>query len=567
MVLVNGDVETSNPASRASPYRGASAYDSRDDYGSSDALAPGGDRFKQSDFSSRRLADVKSKKVTRATNRLAAVGSISPASPGAPDVDVEDDSPRTPVDDTAAVESKSASVRICGRRVNSNSFSSGPSPFLVGGLGMLLLGAVLLRKEDASERPPFTLHLLDDPTSQALNAVCLDGSPAAIYIKPAASGFETSWQLYLEGGGWCWTPQDCAARATTDLGSSLNYAATISSMGTGLQSSWCNINPTFCNFNQVFVKYCDGNSFSGNRADALHVPATANSPEGTIQFRGAAIIDAALQLLLSQNGLGQAQQVLLTGCSAGGVAAFLQANRVGDFLEANTQPGLRYKVVPVSGFFIEHHNALGQNVFEHQIQILFELSNAIDGVDPACIAAQSTGQEWRCNFAGPAYAHVKAPVFVMDSSLDASQLSCTLTATPLTPDSDTQYPISRSHCAKLDGWSCGAFGKISQCDAPHMRVLVAHQHSFIEQLTAVSTYTLPQNSAFIHSCHTHCGGGGTYAAGHGDDMWGTVEIEGVVMRNAVSTWWDGGTQLLLSPCFRSPEDGGGACNPSCPAEF
>lgn len=66
-------------------------------------------------------------------------------------------------------------------------------------------------------------------------------------------------------------------------------------------------------------------------------------------FRGTAIVEATLRRLQLEHNLGQAQDVLLTGCSAGGLAAFLQADRIGDFLEANAQPTLRYKVAPVSG--------------------------------------------------------------------------------------------------------------------------------------------------------------------------------------------------------------------------
>ena len=36
-------------------------------------------------------------------------------------------------------------------------------------------------------------------------------------------------------------------------------------MGGGIVSSDCGVNPAFCTFNQVFFKYCDGNSFSGLR--------------------------------------------------------------------------------------------------------------------------------------------------------------------------------------------------------------------------------------------------------------------------------------------------------------
>jgi len=127
----------------------------------------------------------------------------------------------------------------------------------------VLLAATALQSPAAclaDESQEFTLHLLDDPQSVDLNAVCLDGSPGAFYFKPAAAGFETSWEFYLEGGGWCWSVADCAGRALGGLGSSNGYVPSIPSMGGGLVSSDCEVNPAFCNANQVFFKYCDVNS-------------------------------------------------------------------------------------------------------------------------------------------------------------------------------------------------------------------------------------------------------------------------------------------------------------------
>ena len=36
-------------------------------------------------------------------------------------------------------------------------------------------------------------------------------------------------------------------------------------------SSDCKVNPDFCNFHRVWLAYCDGNSFSGNRDEPVVV--------------------------------------------------------------------------------------------------------------------------------------------------------------------------------------------------------------------------------------------------------------------------------------------------------
>ena len=39
----------------------------------------------------------------------------------------------------------------------------------------------------------------------------------------------------------------------------------------GVMSSDCSVNPTFCGWNAVFLKYKDGASFASNRVDPIAV--------------------------------------------------------------------------------------------------------------------------------------------------------------------------------------------------------------------------------------------------------------------------------------------------------
>jgi hypothetical protein len=66
-------------------------------------------------------------------------------------------------------------------------------------------------------------HLLRLPTTGG--AKCLDGSPGALYFRPGSGSGAKSWLIHHEGGGWCESYSDCAARAKTPLGSSKSYAA------------------------------------------------------------------------------------------------------------------------------------------------------------------------------------------------------------------------------------------------------------------------------------------------------------------------------------------------------
>ena len=113
-------------------------------------------------------------------------------------------------------------------------------------------------------------------------AKCLDGSPGYYYLRkaPAGGANASKWVFHLEGGGWCDSGASCASRATlpSGLGSSnstLTGFTDVSELGAvGCNSKGCGalmlndpaINEYTYDWNAVFMRYCDGMSFSGNQA-------------------------------------------------------------------------------------------------------------------------------------------------------------------------------------------------------------------------------------------------------------------------------------------------------------
>ena len=109
--------------------------------------------------------------------------------------------------------------------------------------------------------------------------------------------------------------------------------------------SQATVNPTFHNANRVVLWYCDGASFSGDAAEP-------NTKTGTtLYFRGRRVLDAMIDALLANHGLDTAEEVLVSGGSAGGLAAFLHT----DYLRSRMPRSVRrFKSSPVSGFFLLH---------------------------------------------------------------------------------------------------------------------------------------------------------------------------------------------------------------------
>jgi hypothetical protein len=143
--------------------------------------------------------------------------------------------------------------------------------------------------------------------------VCLDGSPGGYYFRKGLNEGATKWIFYLEGGGWCYDEGLCVERSNTSLGSSKFWGKT-ASFG-GLLSSHPQTNPNFYNWNLAYLKYCDGASFAGN----VSSPVTYNGT--TVYFRGLRILMAIFEDVLGR-GLKSATEVIITGCSAGGLATF-----------------------------------------------------------------------------------------------------------------------------------------------------------------------------------------------------------------------------------------------------
>jgi len=371
------------------------------------------------------------------------------------------------------------------------------------------------------------------------DAVCLDGTAAGFYFAPAtAPEGATSWVIFFEGGGWCYDEVDCWGRSKTDLGSSKGWPKDMV-LGGGILSGNCGLNPTFCNFNRVFLPYCDGNSFAGNRRDPLIVKGDK------IYFRGKQILDGVMEGLYSRFGLSKATEVLLSGCSAGGLATYLHANAVGDYLKKKVSSLKKYKAVPVSGFFLDQNTVENKPVYQKEIAQTFNMSNAAAGLDAKCIAFYSKSDPqslWKCNFAQYTYPFISYPIFVLNSKYDAWQIPCIYVAEPPIPSS-----TANGECAAVPGWQqCSR--RPDKCTSDQTIAMHNYQETFLTVIANSPTFHANGNGAFIDNAFEHC-------AGASND-YGSLTIGGVKMNEAVVTWWNatndappGPNTYICSPAY------------------
>jgi len=364
----------------------------------------------------------------------------------------------------------------------------------------------------------------------------VDGSSAGYYFRP---GTETGkYQIYFEGGGWCYSKEDCLGRSNTTLGSSVNWPAT--KLVGGLLSPNCTVNPEFCNWNLVHLAYCDGNSFSGNTDEPLVV-------EGKpLYFRGRRILDAVLRDITTNQGFISATEVMLTGCSAGGLSTYLHADYVASMLPKSVK---QYGAVSISGFFLDSLNVdvHPDPVFSSQIQTIFAMSNASANVNSDCIKAQASDQQWRCNMAQYTLPFIKTPIFAFQSKYDSWQAGCVLSAEPVLDD----VPGVNGNCSAVPGWyNCSQY--VEDCTSEQ----IMNYNMFASAMTALLQTNLKKvDGLFLVSCHTHC-------EAHTDNDWMRFQINGVTMPMAVQNWWLRGDNSHNVDCeynFDSPH----RCNPTC----
>lgn len=166
-------------------------------------------------------------------------------------------------------------------------------------------------------------------------------------------------------------------------------------------------------------------------------------------------------------GLGDAKQVLLTGTSAGGVAAMLQADNVRAMLPATVE---KFKVASFAGWFRTNASACKDATrcpWPGAMQHAFTMQNmrgSDDDKEKACLRKHG----WRCMHSGLAARRVKAPLFVVQSALDSWSLANIWRGS----DPEQTREVSKRSCIGSCFESCSVEetddlnGSVSTCDPP-----------------------------------------------------------------------------------------------------
>jgi len=306
------------------------------------------------------------------------------------------------------------------------------------------------------------------------NAMCLDGSPYSYYISQGSN--TTRFYLNHQGGGWCQDLTECAQRATSALGSSKSWTPTVD-MGDGMSRD-TNVNPLMKDWTFVYLPYCDGGSFSGD----------AMSSTPLLYFQGLKIRQAVSASLKANHGFGSATDLVVGGCSAGGLAAYLHVD-----WWASQVPQAKAVGLPDSGFFLDgNYNRDGKPNYEARMSNMYNFMNSKAGVPPACTAQLG----YKCLFAYHVLPFLKTPILALNSAYDA-----------------TMGNGECAHSGIAFDWANAT--SVNLCG------------NYIRGL--VKTLLAPPSAAFLDSCHHHCG------------EWNAITISGLKSPQALNVWYTGGS--------------------------
>lgn len=268
-------------------------------------------------------------------------------------------------------------------------------------------------------------------------AVCLDGSVPRYYFRPGDAG--SKYFIYLAGGAWCsaltkhiacgWN--SCQDRAVTSDGSTVADPTAfgpfmlLPSSTRQYFSSDPTINPLMYNWNVAYAVYCDGSSFGSDMSEPVETINDNNNE--LLYYRGHRVLSAIIDDLLMNRNMSNASDIVLGGCSSGGLSVYLHVDYVGELISEkhNKYVNSDYKFMGYadSGYFYDYES---RGNFSDAMKYLYKSQNiSLNGLNKGCLNANK-GFEYNCMFAQNVVPYIKTKMFATQSQYDDWQIYCDL---------------------------------------------------------------------------------------------------------------------------------------------
>ncbi|KAK2636689.1 hypothetical protein Ddye_031481 [Dipteronia dyeriana] len=321
---------------------------------------------------------------------------------------------------------------------------------------IILVNALILLKTEG-----INIGITYVETAVAKGAVCLDGSPPAYHLDKGFGVGINNWLVHIEGGGWCNNVTTCLSRKNSRLGSSKQMEKEVAF--SGMLSNEQKFNPDFYNWNRIVVRYCDGASFTGD------VEAVNPRSKGFL---------AIIEDLLAK-GMKNAQNAILSGCSAGGLASILHCDKFRTLIPMDT----KVKCFSDAGYFIHIKDVSGVKHIEAIYNDVVALHGSSKNLPESCTSRLNPAL---CFFPQYMARQIETPLFIINAAYDTWQINNSLV--PGVAD-----PHGTWDSCKLD---------IYNCSTSQLQIMQSFRLQFLNAVSGLGSST--SRGLFVNSCYSHC---------------------------------------------------------------
>ncbi|KAL6621263.1 hypothetical protein ACP70R_033695 [Stipagrostis hirtigluma subsp. patula] len=198
-------------------------------------------------------------------------------------------------------------------------------------------------------------------------------------------------------------------------------------------------------------------------------------------FRGQRIWDATIRHLLSI-GMASADQVLLTGCSASGLAAILHCDEFRAFFLPSNGRTTTVKCLADAGLFLDAVDVSGGHSLRSYYSDIAAMQGVAPNLPPPCTARLDATSCFPQNVIDG----IKTPIFLLNAAYDVWQVQESLA--PNAADPSGAWRACKSNR--------------SACSESQMKFLQDFRDQMVASVKGFSGSR--SNGLFINSCFTHC---------------------------------------------------------------
>ena len=121
-----------------------------------------------------------------------------------------------------------------------------------------------------------------------------------------------------------------------------------------------------------------------------------------------------------KHGLDTATSLVVSGCSAGGLAAYIHVDSICEKVKA-VNAAIKCVGAPGAGFFMGEEKPYAGNGYLDEYKWVFSRMNISAHTNARCLAAMPPATAWKCFIAPEVLPYITTPLFVSNSLSDAWQ--------------------------------------------------------------------------------------------------------------------------------------------------